>query len=655
MRIPEYIIARINAEADLVSIIKRHTTLKPAGKEFKGCCPFHGEKTPSFYVNPASNLYYCFGCGAKGNAISFLVDYERLTFVEAVKELSEQTGIELPKEDTQSVSYQKGTNKASGTPKEHTQATPPPKQNSHSKKDNNTLPAPTTPPKPQGQGQGNLYELLAAVTAYYQDMLQKTPAALQYFLGRGLTQNTIAQFQLGYAPDGWQQLEKAFPFDIEGLKMLGLIRQSDKGRDYELLRDRVIFPIKDKQGKVVGFAGRAMNDEVKPKYLNSSDSVVFSKQHILYGYYESRQQRAKRWLVVEGYMDVIALYQAGVYGAVAPMGTAVNEGQIAGLLKFNDTLTLCFDGDKAGQKAALRTLDVAMPVLTDGKSLKFLVLPDGQDPDSYVLANGAKAMDDAISRALPLSDYLYGVFADKYDLSSAENKAAAMAELKELTNKLPKGSTFRYWLGGDMYARFRQSKKFVRPTTAKTSPITPTEQLFLSILYQPTLLQSDPLAEIYQQSGLDRLDEQFTRLHPFPTLPNWQTLNIDGLPELVDTASSALPLLLPPTGDLTQDVAIIDSNAHLILAAITTPALQSKLKSQWREFFYHARHNPICHMELLFKELLFQIIKDTLIKEQQASVSLAKSRLYKQRLIALDNWNKAVIKPDIQKQLDGFS
>lgn len=653
MRIPEYIIARINAEADLVSIIKRYTTLKPAGKEFKGCCPFHGEKTPSFYVNPASNLYYCFGCGAKGNAISFLVDYERLTFVEAVKELSEQTGIELPKEDTQSISYQKSTGKSLDTPDnapKNTQTVSPPKQNSHPKKDALSAPIP-----PKQQGQGNLYELLSAVTAYYQSMLQKHPAALQYFLGRGLTQNTIAQFQLGYAPDGWQQLEKTFPFDIEGLKMLGLIRQSDKGRDYELLRDRVIFPIKDKQGKVVGFAGRAMNDEVKPKYLNSSDSVVFSKQHILYGYYESRQQRAKRWLVVEGYMDVIALYQAGIYGAVAPMGTAVNEGQIAGLLKFNDTLTMCFDGDKAGQKAALRTLNVAMPVLTDGKSLKFLVLPDGQDPDSYVRANGAQAMDDVIDAALPLSDYLYGIFANKYDLSSAENKAAAMAELKELTNKLPKGSTFRYWLGGDMYARFRQSKKIVRPVATKTSPVSPIEQLFLSILYQPTLLQSDPLADIYHQSGLNRLDEQFaTRVHPFPTLPNWQTLNIDGLPELVDTASSALPLLTTPTGDLTQDATIIDSNAHLILAAITTPDLQSKLKSQWREFFYHARHNPICNMELLFKELLFQIIKDTLTAEQQTSSSLTKSKLYKRRLIALDNWNKSVIKPNIQKQLDGF-
>lgn len=666
MRIPDYIIARINAEADLVSIIKRHTTLKPAGKEFKGCCPFHGEKTPSFYVNPASNLYYCFGCGAKGNAISFLVDYERLSFVEAIKELSEQTGIELPKEDTQKISYQKSKPVATNAPIKHTQeaiqVSVPPK---HTNTDNqqsivggdSSHPKHTDSPTPKTQSTqatGNLYELLLAVTAYYQDMLYKHPTALQYFLDRGLSHQTICHFQLGYAPDGWQQLENAFSYDTQGLTMLGLIRTSQSGRTYDLLRDRVIFPIKDKQGKIVGFAGRAMRDDVAPKYLNSSDSVVFSKQHILYGYYESRQQRAKQWLIVEGYMDVIALYQAGIYGAVAPMGTAVNEGQISGLLQFNDTLTLCFDGDKAGQKAALRTLEVAMPVLPDGKSLKFLVLPSEHDPDTYIKANGADAMQAVINTALPLSDYLYGIFADKYDLASAENKAAAMAELKELTQKLPKGSTFRFWLNDDMYRRFRQANKPLQQAPIKANSVTPIEQLFLSILYEPTLLSPDPLAGIYNQAGLYQLDEQFAHTPYFSPLPNWHTLNIGGLSELVDTTTSVLPLLLTPTGDPVQDAAIIDNNAHLILATITTPALQANLKSQWRDFFYHARHNPICEIELLFKELLLQIVKDTLTTHQQTSSNLAQSKLYKRRLIALDNWNKTAIQPNIQRRLDEF-
>lgn len=672
MRIPDYIIARINAEADLVSIIKRHTTLKPAGKEFKGCCPFHGEKTPSFYVNPASNLYYCFGCGAKGNAISFLVDYERLSFIEAVKELSEQTGIELPKEDTQKISYQKSKPAAVNAPLKHAQKSNqtnqdsvPPKHintDSHQKATvsidspsrpthtNNPQPAPTTP----AQATGNLYELLLAVTAYYQDRLYKHPVALQYFLDRGVSHQTIHHFQLGYAPDGWQQLENAFPYDIQGLTMLGLIRTSQNGRTYDLLRDRVIFPIKDKQGQIVGFAGRAMSDDVIPKYLNSSDSVVFSKQHILYGYYESRQQRANRWLIVEGYMDVIALYQAGIYGAVAPMGTAVNEGQISGLLKFNDTLTLCFDGDKAGQKAALRTLEVAMPVLPDGKSLKFLVLPSEHDPDTYIKANGASAMQAAIDVALPLSDYLYGVFADRYDLTSAENKATAMAELKELTQKLPKGSTFRFWLNDDMYRRFRQANKPPQQAPIKADSVTPIEQLFLSILYKPTLLSPDPLADMYSQAGLYQLDEQFAHTPYFSPLPHWHTLPIEGLSELVDTTVSVLPLLITPTGDPIQDAAIIDSNAHLILATIATPDLQANLKNRWRDFFYHARHNPICEIEFLFKELLFQIIKDVLATHQQTSSNLDQSRLYKRRLIALDNWNKTTIQSSIQRRLDEF-
>lgn len=397
MSIPNHILEQLNSQADLVSIIGRHTTLKRAGGEYKGCCPFHGEKSPSFYVNPQKNIYHCFGCSVGGNAISFLRDYENFTFIEAVNELSKQTGIEVPKEEQQNVSYQRS--KKQPTIKPPVAATQAPNKPLNSAQisadipsghvssnyndshfnnnsyenypplesydsmpymaddygseyhaDNSYPPAWLVDSNDITQVQdmsgiadkkdGNLYELLEQIQLFYQHNLTIHPHAKHYFLSRGITEDIFETFGLGYAPFGWQHLEHQFPQDIEGLKALGLVRQSESGRDYDLLRDRVIFPIRDNQGRTIGFGGRALDDEVKPKYINSSDSPVFHKQHVLYGYYESRQKRADNWLVVEGYMDVIALYQAGIYGAIASMGTAINESQISRLLTLNPTLTL---------------------------------------------------------------------------------------------------------------------------------------------------------------------------------------------------------------------------------------------------------------------------------------------------------------------------
>lgn len=717
MRIPQTTIEQLNAQADLVAIIRRHTILKPAGREFKGCCPFHGEKTPSFYVNPQTNLYYCFGCGVKGNAIRFLVDFERMTFIEAVKELALKTGIDLPKDDDSTVKY---TRKPKTIQTPHNQnpnpqplQTPQPNPPALSTQTPNaqtplspTVTEPTTsantpnvalptqifgqeqqrpidkaddfhpildtsfddfssnfpvhepifesgfesnfipPSEPQFEqfdhqlgNDGNLYQLLQAVSQFYQTMLKHFPHAYQYFKSRGLTDDTIATFELGYAPDAWQHLEKAFPNDLEGLKILGLVRTSQKGRDFNLFRDRVIFPIKDRQGRIVGFAGRAMSDDVMPKYINSSDSVVFAKQHILYGLYESRQMRAKDWLVVEGYMDVIALYQAGIYGAVAPMGTAVNEKQLDYLLKLNDTLTLSFDGDTAGQRASLRTLEVAMPVLPDGKSLKFLVLPNNHDPDTFIKEHGANAMQSAIANALPLSAFLYQIFSQKYDITSAENKAKIMAEVKELTAKLPKGSSFRWWLNSDIYNRLKD--KFIKPATpthAPTKSISPSVQLLLCLLYSPELLSNAPLERLYQQAGLYHAEPNGT-----PPLPTWQTLGIDGLPELVATITELLPFLTLAT----PSTQAIDANAHMILSALSNKTLQETLGADWREFVHaHQNHATI---ELLFDELLCQAVIVALKNEQKSAKSLLLTKTYKQRLIALEHYDRQHIKPAIAK------
>lgn len=527
MSIPNHILEQLNSQADLISIIGRHTTLKRAGSEFKGCCPFHGEKSPSFYVNPQKNIYHCFGCSVGGNAISFLRDYENLTFIEAVNELSKQTGIEVPKEEQQNVSYQRTKKQPAIKPitrapaetvkfqpaadkqlpssiapdyQQKNYADQPTYNDSNSNDtsyDNSygdsydgyppldaydSAPYPTdsyptdyqdtandsAPPAwltdtNVGAGlpsdnsvsdkDGNLYDLLEQIQQFYQHSLTTHPHAKHYFLSRGITEDIFETFGLGYAPFGWQHLEHQFPQDIEGLKALGLVRQSESGRDYDLLRDRVIFPIRDNQGRTIGFGGRALDDEVKPKYINSSDSPVFHKQHVLYGYYESRQQRADSWLVVEGYMDVIALYQAGIYGAIASMGTAINESQISRLLTLNPTLTLSFDGDSAGQKAAWRTLEVALPVLADDKELRFLTLPNNHDPDTFIKSQGGDAMREQIKNAMPLSQYIFAYLSERYDLTLVEGKAKLMSQVRSLTMALPKGSSFRYLLNNDIYQK----------------------------------------------------------------------------------------------------------------------------------------------------------------------------------------------------------
>lgn len=646
MKIPESTLEQINAQADLVAIIGRHTTLKPAGKEFKGCCPFHGEKTPSFYVNPQTNLYYCFGCGAKGNAIGFLVDYERYSFIEAVKELAQKTGIELPKEDQTNLSYQRKISPPTKTTSQPTTQTPqaqslPTNPHHSSNQNSSNQNSPSLVPSFYQFLDGTLYGLLMAVSAFYEQELYQNLHALSYLEQRGLDRQTIAKFNLGYAPSGWQHLHKVFPHDIEGLKILGLIRTSQTGKDFDLFRERIMFAIKDKQGRIVGFAGRALDDDTTPKYLNSTDSVVFQKQHILYGYYESRQVRASDWLLVEGYLDVISLYQAGIYGAVAPMGTAVNEKQIAMLLRFNDSLTLCFDGDKAGQKAALRTLEVAMPVLNDGKTLKFLTLPNNHDPDTYVKTYGAEATRTAIAGAVSLSDYIYQVLAGQYDLNLPEQKAAAMAQLKEISAKLPKGSTFKSWLNNDIYQRLRAIGKFSqspKPQPPTCTQISQTDELLLCLLYKPSLVINNPLETLYQDSGLVAIDQQFAqRLSP-PPLPTWQTLS-DRLFELYQAINIALPFLAQ--GDTPQ---AIDANAHLILSGLSNLQLQKALSKQWRDFFYSNQHHQDGRIRLLFDELLCQIVIKTLKHQQQHAQGLTLASLYKKRLLALEKWDKAVIK-----------
>jgi len=679
MSIPNHILDQLNSQADLISIIGRHTTLKRAGSEFKGCCPFHGEKSPSFYVNPQKNIYHCFGCSVGGNAISFLRDYENLTFIEAVNELSKQTGIEVPKEEQQNVSYQRRAPKPIAPPsipsptidaKSPAQAINVPSINATSaiqqqnqygdtdqpvyhdssngydeyppldaydsasypegsygtdyQDDNSYPPAWLTGGDTDAAAlyddhsvsdkDGNLYELLEQIQQFYQYNLTLHPHAKHYFLSRGITEDIFETFGLGYAPFGWQHLEHQFPQDIEGLKALGLVRQSESGRDYDLLRDRVIFPIRDNQGRTIGFGGRALDDEVKPKYINSSDSPVFHKQHVLYGYYESRQQRADSWLVVEGYMDVIALYQAGIYGAIASMGTAINEGQISRLLTLNPTLTLSFDGDSAGQKAAWRTLEVALPVLADDKELRFLTLPNNHDPDTFIKSQGGDAMREQIANAMPLSQYIFAYLSERYDLTLAEGKAKLMSQVRALTTALPKGSSFRYLLNNDVYQKLGGKRS--QNIEAKDAlldfdgDMTISQQLQLCFLFQPRALIEDPIEAIWQQAGINDLQlPAHIKQKAAPDILRplaWEDLQDIALLDIVSTIKRCL-------NHLPKDA---NAAAHFILSNVK-PITQETLSRSWGGFYKTLIGRNILSLDELIENLVMQLLKLHLQKKMQ--------------------------------------
>lgn len=724
MSIPNHILEQLNSQADLISIIGRHTTLKRAGSEYKGCCPFHGEKSPSFYVNPQKNIYHCFGCNVGGNAISFLRDYESLSFIEAVNELSKQTGIEVPQEERQNVSYQRSKPK----PKPVAQPIHQPGPKSTSKPASQIVPNaslaenavsddynynsahngssesyfayddnasyasvtdlipytdidysgadygdvnynPAEQPDYASTWQindhtsverysdyshsvnndnsditdkdGNLYELLTQIQKFYQHNLSSHPHAKHYFLSRGLTEQSLDTFGLGYAPFGWQHLEHQFPQDIEGLKALGLVRSSDSGRDYDLLRDRVIFPIRDNQGRVIGFAGRALDDDVKPKYINSSDSPVFHKQHVLYGYYESRQQRADSWMVVEGYMDVIALYQAGIYGAIASMGTAINEIQISRLLTLNPTLTLSFDGDSAGQKAAWRTLEIALPVLSDDKELRFLTLPNNHDPDTFIKSLGVDAMREQISNAMPLSQYIFAYLSERYDLSLAEGKAKLMSQVRALTTSLPKGSSFRYLLNNDIYQKLGGKRS--QNVEAKDAlldfdgDMTISQQLQLCFLFQPRTLADDPIESIWQKAGIDSLNlpahikqkASNDALRPLA----WEDLQDAPLFDVVSTIQRCL-VYLP------QDA---NAAAHFILSNLD-PLTQEALSRNWGSFYKTLITRNVLSLDELIETLVSQLLERNMKKKIQELVKNPdhiKATIVRIQAQLLSNWLRA--------------
>ena len=393
--IPNDFIQTLLARVDIVAVIDRYVPLKKAGANFAACCPFHSEKTPSFTVSPVKQFYHCFGCGAHGTAIGFLIEYGGKSFPDAVEELARDAGLEVPRVASSTDEARRGD-------------------------------------------AVDLSGLLLQAARFYRAALKDSPRAIDYLKGRGLTGPVAARFGIGYAADDWQPLAAAFSdYQDKALETAGLVITGDGGKRYDRFRDRIMFPIHDSSGRVIGFGGRVL-DQGEPKYLNSPETPLFSKGRELYGLFQARQaiRAADKVVVVEGYMDVVALAQHGIEYAVATLGTATTPTHAQKLLRITDSVVFCFDGDDAGRRAAWRALENTLAVLADGKHVRFLFLPDGDDPDDFIRRRGKAAFEELVDTATPLSDFLLAELATRHPLTSAEGRAALVNAAKPLLAQL---------------------------------------------------------------------------------------------------------------------------------------------------------------------------------------------------------------------------
>ena len=412
-RIPQSFIDDLVARADIVEVIGRRVTLVKAGSRYKAPCPFHDEKTPSFTVSNQLGFYHCFGCGAHGTVIGFLMNYDNLEFVDAVEALAEMLGLEVPRD--------------AGMPDR------------------------------RRRDDGGLYRLLAEADRIYRAALKGNRRAINYLKDRGLVGQTAKRFAIGYAPDSWDTLLRALGTDETRTRQLveaGLVIRKEDGREYDRFRDRIMFPIRDPRGRVIGFGGRLLGGG-EPKYLNSPETPVFHKGRTLYGIYEARQRRPaeagrpNEILVVEGYLDVASLAQHGIGPAVATLGTATTAEHIRHLARIAPRIIFCFDGDRAGRDAAWKAMETALPQAGGELELKFLLMPEGEDPDSLVRSAGGDAFRSRVRAAAPLSDFMLGELRARADLSSADGKSRLVALARPLLARLPRG-VYRELLAGNV-------------------------------------------------------------------------------------------------------------------------------------------------------------------------------------------------------------
>ena len=493
-RIPQAFFDQLLGRVDIVEIIHSRVPLRRAGHEFMACCPFHAEKTPSFSVSPRKQFYHCFGCGSHGNAIGFLMAYERLEFLDAVEELAHLAGLDLPETTT--------SDSASALPTKR------------------------------------LLEWISQADHFFRQQLREHPLrqrAVDYLRQRGLTGQIANTFGIGYAPPGWENLGKALNgagANSADLIAAGLVSMDEQGRARDRFRDRIIFPIRDRRGRAIGFGGRALDGDTTPKYLNSPETSLFHKGSELYGLYEARTQNRQlpRLLVVEGYMDVVALAQHEISYAVATLGTATTAEHIDRLFRTADDLVFCFDGDRAGRAAAWRALTVALPFLRDGRQADFLFLPDGEDPDSLVRAEGQAAFARRIQHSTPLADYLFDELRGQGDPNTLAGRAR-MAELaRPLLEKLPEGH-FRDL----MQERLRKEAQLVNTRLRPPTPTahltedhslrlarTPVRRLIALLLYRPMLAQQTTVEDLVlpddNRPGMQLVANLLCALHSNPEL-----------------------------------------------------------------------------------------------------------------------------------------
>jgi len=395
--IPQDFIDDLIARADIVEVVGRRVPLKKAGREFKACCPFHGEKTPSFTVSPGKGFYHCFGCGAHGTAIGFLMEFDHMSFVEAIESLASSMGVEVPRNE-------------SDQPARH---------------------------------YDELFSLMDSVARHWQSCLKDAPAAVEYVKNRGIDGPTAKRFGIGYAPEGWSNVLDKFGKSDEAIEKLlatGLIIRKDNGKHYDRFRDRIMFPIRDARGRTIGFGGRVMGDD-EPKYLNSPETVLFHKGRELYGLYEARQalRNIERLVVVEGYMDAVALARHGIDFSVATLGTATTSEHLNRLFRLTENVYFAFDGDRAGKKAAWRALENALPQVREGRQIRFVFLPDGHDPDSYVNEHGADTFIKIMDEGLALSEFLIEELTSQVDMKTVDGRARLAELAAPLINTIPAG------------------------------------------------------------------------------------------------------------------------------------------------------------------------------------------------------------------------
>jgi len=477
--IPEQFIQELLNRVDIVDVVDKSVPLKKAGANYSACCPFHNEKSPSFTVSPSKQFYHCFGCGAHGTAIGFLMEYAGLSFVEAINDLAKSVGMIVPQETRD----------------------------------------PDRPPQKVVVG---LQESLQQAANYYKAELKKSPRAIDYLKARGLSGQIAAKFQIGYAPAAWQNLQSVFPnYENEALTTAGLVVTNEQGKRYDRFRDRIMFPIHNQKGEVIGFGGRVINPEDTPKYYNSPETPLFQKGHELYGLFVARRaiRDAGRVLVVEGYMDVVALAQYGIEYVVAALGTATTPFHITKLMRQTDEIVFSFDGDNAGLTAAWRAAMNALPALTDGLKLRFLFLPKEHDPDSFVREFGKEKFEAEMQAAIPLSQYIVQHLSEENPLNSQEDKVKFLNDAEPILRQI-QAPRFSLMLRkriaelagvseAEMQAMMRLPANNSAPVKAtqrrSRSPISIKKQFVLLLLMQPSLAKSAHLNYAQGHSAEDAL------------------------------------------------------------------------------------------------------------------------------------------------------